>query len=248
MQRYLITLSYDGTAYHGWQIQPTGSSIQEELQRALTTLLRQNIAVTGAGRTDTGVHARMMTAHFDTDTAVDCQQLVYKLNRMLPQDIAVSDVRAVSSSLHARFSATSRTYCYYLHTRKDPFIRPFSYEIHYDLDFEMMNMAAATLLTHNDFAAFQKSNTDNKTTLCRVSEARWTADGDGKWHFTITADRFLRNMVRAIVGTLIDVGRHKISVNDFTTIIESGDRRAAGESAPANGLFLERIVYDTKEQ
>ena len=250
MGRYLITLSYDGTAYHGWQIQPTGISVQEELQRALSMALRVETSVTGAGRTDTGVHAHMMTAHFDTDLDVDCSHLAYKLNRMLPQDIAVSSIKGVDGSFHARFSATSRTYIYYIHTHKNPFIRAYSWELHYDLDFAAMNMAAATLLVHNDFAAFQKSKTDNKTTLCKVSEARWIEDGDGngKWHFIITADRFLRNMVRAIVGTLIDVGRHKISVRDFINIIESGDRRAAGESAPANGLFLERIVYDTKEQ
>ena len=247
MHRYLITLSYDGTAYHGWQIQPTGSSIQEELQRALTTLLREDVAVTGAGRTDTGVHARMMTAHFDTDTDIDCPQLLYKLNRMLPPDIAASSIRAVSGSLHARFSATRRTYIYHIHTRKDPFIRAYSWELHYDLDFTAMNAAAATLLRHSDFAAFQKSKTDNKTTLCKVSEARWADDGNGRWRFIITADRFLRNMVRAIVGTLIDVGRHKISVADFENIIESGDRRAAGESAPANGLFLEHIDYGGKD-
>ena len=206
MQRYFVYFKYDGTAYHGWQVQPNAVSVQEKLQDALSTLLREEIQVVGAGRTDTGVHARMMVAHFDTDKDVDGPQLVYKLNRLLPRDISADKVIPVSQDMHARFSARSRTYHYYVHQHKDPFLRHYSCELFYDLDFEKMNEAAAMLLEYDDFAAFCKSNTDVKTTLCDVTEARWVKDGEYSWHFVITANRFLRNMVRAVVGTLVDVG------------------------------------------
>lgn len=214
MQRYFVYFKYDGTAYHGWQVQPNAVSVQEKLQDALSTLLREEIQVVGAGRTDTGVHARMMVAHFDTDKDVDGPQLVYKLNRLLPRDISADKVIPVSQDMHARFSARSRTYHYYVHQHKDPFLRHYSCELFYDLDFEKMNEAAAMLLEYDDFAAFCKSNTDVKTTLCDVTEARWVKDGEYSWHFVITANRFLRNMVRAVVGTLVDVGRGRISVQD----------------------------------
>lgn len=206
MQRYFVYFKYDGTAYHGWQVQPNAVSVQEKLQDALSTLLREEIQVVGAGRTDTGVHARMMVAHFDTDKDIDGPQLVYKLNRLLPRDISADKVIPVSQDMHARFSARSRTYHYYVHQHKDPFLRHYSCELFYDLDFEKMNEAAAMLLEYDDFAAFCKSNTDVKTTLCDVTEARWVKDGEYSWHFVITANRFLRNMVRAVVGTLVDVG------------------------------------------
>lgn len=183
MQRYFIFMSYDGSAYHGWQVQPNGNSVQAEIERALTTLLRKNIQVVGAGRTDTGVHARRMTAHFDADSSLDTVQLAYKLNRLLPKDISVYDVKPVDQSMHARFSATSRTYHYYIHTRKDPFLRSYSCELHYGLDFKLMNEAAAMLCEHEDFAAFCKSNSDVKTTLCKVMEARWVQDSPHSWHF-----------------------------------------------------------------
>ena len=213
MSRYFVTLSYDGTRYHGWQIQPNGVSVQERLQEALSTLLRESIAVTGAGRTDAGVHARMMVAHFDwKGDAIDGQQLAYKLNRLLPYDIAVSKVEMVSEDMHARFSATSRMYRYYIHTTKDPFQRAYSCEIHYPLDFAKMNDAARILMTYEDFGAFCKSGADVKTTLCQVTKAEWVQTSPTTWYFEIRANRFLRNMVRAVVGTLIEVGRGRLSL------------------------------------
>ncbi len=245
--RYFITLSYDGTRYHGWQIQPNGISVQEELQRGLSLLLRHDIEVTGAGRTDAGVHARMMVAHFDLPTALTPPltpgQLAYKLNRLLPQDIAVQKVEPVIDDMHARFSATSRTYYYYIHTSKDPFLRHYSCEMHYQLDFALMNEAARLLLDYGDFGAFCKSHTDVKTTLCHVSRAVWHQTGPSTWYFEITANRFLRNMVRAVVGTLIEVGRGRLSPEGFRRVVEGRQRSAAGESMPGNALFLVNIEY-----
>lgn len=243
MQRYFIYLSYDGTAYHGWQIQPNGNSVQEELQRALSTLLRKDTEIVGAGRTDAGVHARLMVAHFETDAAFKCEQLAYKLNRLLPKDISVSRIQPVAPDMHARFSAVRRTYHYYIHLQKDPFQRFFSCEMHYDLDFSLMNEAAAHLIECSDFAAFCKTHTDVKTTICRVSRAEWIDDGNGCWHFVISADRFLRNMVRAVVGTLVEVGRHRMTLEQFYTVVEGKNRCNAGESMPGNALFLEDIKY-----
>lgn len=249
--RYFITFNYDGGRYHGWQIQPNGNSVQETLQWALSTLLREEISVTGAGRTDAGVHARMMVAHFDTEAVfepteespVNCRQLAYKLNRLLPQDIAVSKVEVVGNDMHARFSARLRTYHYYLHTCKDPFLRNYSCEIHYALDFEQMNQAASTLLEYEDFGAFCKSGADVKTTLCRVTAAEWYQTSPSTWYFEISANRFLRNMVRAVVGTLIEVGRGRLTVDEFRRVVEGKRRTEAGESMPAHALFLEDIVY-----
>lgn len=243
MQRYFIYLSYDGTAYHGWQVQPNGISVQEEMQKALSTLLRQDIEIVGAGRTDAGVHARVMVAHFDFEQALDVVQLAYKLNRILPKDISVSKVMAVSTDMHARFSAVKRTYHYYIHLHKDPFHRFYSCELHYELDFGLMNEGAAYLLECSDFAAFCKVHTDVKTTICKVTEARWIDDGGGCWHFVISADRFLRNMVRAVVGTLIDVGRHRLTLEQFKAVVEGKNRSNAGESMPGNALFLEDVKY-----
>ena len=241
--RYFVTLSYDGTRFHGWQIQPNGISVQGELEHGLSLLLRTTVQVTGAGRTDAGVHARMMVAHFDFDGDVDCQQLAYKLNKLLPQDIAIQKIEPVAADLHARFSATSRTYYYYLHTTKDPFQRHYSCELHYPLDFELMNRAAAMLLDYEDFGAFCKSHADVKTTLCHVTEARWVQLSDYEWRFEITANRFLRNMVRAVVGTLIEVGRGRLSLDDFCRVVEGKRRSDAGESMPGNALFLVDIKY-----
>ena len=192
--RFFITLSYDGARYHGWQIQPNGPSIQEKLQWALSTLLRDEIQVTGAGRTDAGVHASMMVAHFDfsgkweegSGDSLNCSQLAYKLNRLLPQDIAVQSVKPVSDDMHARFSAIARTYHYYIHTEKDPFLRTTSCELHYPLDFDKMNEAAALLLTYEDFGAFCKAHSDVKTTLCHVTVARWHQTSPSSWYFEIT--------------------------------------------------------------
>jgi tRNA pseudouridine38-40 synthase len=244
MSRYFVTFSYDGTRYHGWQIQPNGVSVQEKLQEALSTLLREPIVVTGAGRTDAGVHARMMVAHFDWEGAViDGQQLAYKLNRLLPYDIAVSKVEPVSEEMHARFSAKSRMYRYYIHTVKDPFQRAYSCEIHYPLYFAKMNEAAQILTTYEDFGAFCKSGADVKTTFCDVTKAEWVQTSPTTWYFEIRANRFLRNMVRAVVGTLIEVGRGRLSIDDFKKVIEGKQRSDAGESMPGNALFLEDIVY-----
>lgn len=253
MQRYFITLTYDGTAYHGWQVQPNGVSVQEVLEKALTTLLRTSTSVVGAGRTDAGVHGRMMVAHFDFDQNIDCLQLVYKLNRLLPRDVSVSKVEPVEGNMHARFSAKWRTYHYYIHTTKQPFARQYSCQIHYPLDFDLMNEAAKYLLGEKDFKCFCKSGADVKTTFCNVKEARWVpcadervlTDGENieNWYFVITANRFLRNMVRAVVGTLIEVGRHRMPLDNFKKIVDSGSRSDAGESMAGNALFLWDIQY-----
>lgn len=243
MARYFIHLSYDGTNYHGWQVQPNGSSVQAELQRALSTLLRQPIEIVGAGRTDAGVHARKMVAHFDVEELLDLKQTAYRMNRILPRDIAVEKIEKVGDDMHARFSATSRTYHYYIHTHKDPFCRAYSCETHYDLDFDAMNEAARFLLTQDDFASFCKTGADVKTTICHVTHAQWHQTSPTTWYFEITANRFLRNMVRAVVGTLIDVGRHRIDLEDFKHIVENKTRTAAGESMPGHALFLEDVSY-----
>ena len=251
MMRYFITLSYDGSAYHGWQIQPNGTSVQETLQQALSTLLRTSIEVVGAGRTDAGVHATMMVAHFDFPASedeicavpLDCAQLTYKLNKILPPDIAVQQVRPVADDMHARFSATLRTYHYFVHLRKNPFRRRYSWQLYGDIDFQRMNEAASALLEYRDFTSFSKVNTDTKTNECLITEAHWDELEPGVWRFTISANRFLRNMVRAIVGTLIEVGRGKLSIEDFRQVIEQKDRCSAGESVPGNALFLVDIKY-----
>ena len=243
MNRYFVEFAYDGTDYHGWQIQPNGNSVQEELQKALSTILRQTVSVVGAGRTDTGVHARRMMAHFEVANDVDCTQLTYKLNRLLPRDISVYSVYPVAADMHARFSATLRTYHYYIHTRKNPFLCKYSCEMHYDLDFKLMNEAASRLLKVKDFGSFCKAHSDNKTNLCDVTEAVWVQDADDSWHFRISANRFLRNMVRAVVGTLIEVGRHRLTLEQFDEVVASGNRSSAGESMPGNALFLEDVKY-----
>lgn len=245
IMRYFIFFGYDGTNYHGWQIQPNANSVQQELQRALSILMRKEMEVVGAGRTDTGVHARHMAAHFDTDRIpMEPDQLVYRLNRILPRDIAVYEVREVAPEMHARFSAISRTYHYYIHTQKDPFERHYSLQMNYPLNFEKMNEAAQHFLHHEDYAAFCKAGGDNKTTICHVTAARWIQTSPTTWYFEITANRFLRNMVRAVVGTLIDVGREKITMEQFLDILHNGSRSDAGESMPGNALFLEDVGYD----
>lgn len=243
--RYFIFFGYDGTNYHGWQIQPNANSVQQELQKALSTLLRRDMEVVGAGRTDTGVHARKMAAHFDWEgEELDAPQLTYRLNRILPRDIAVKDIKRVADDMHARFSASSRTYYYYIHTCKDPFERHYSLQMNFPLDFDRMNQAARHFLHHKDYAAFCKAGGDNKTTLCEVTQAQWVQTSPSTWYFEITANRFLRNMVRAVVGTLIDVGRGKISESKFLDILHNGTRSDAGESMPGHALFLEEVRYD----
>lgn len=246
--RYFIQLSYKGTHYHGWQIQPNAVSVQEVLTRALSTILREEVEVTGAGRTDTGVHASFFIAHFESTTYKNLQhekKIVFKLNSFLPQDIAIQKILKVNKEAHARFDATSRTYHYYIHQQKDPFLTELSYYFPHKLDLELMNKACELLYQFTDFTSFSKLHTDVKTNNCIIKNAVWKQDHH-KLIFEITADRFLRNMVRAIVGTLIDVGKSKISLNDFIEIIESKNRAAAGVSAPAHGLFLTNIEYDSK--
>lgn len=243
MHRYFINLSFDGKRYHGWQIQPNGISVQEELQRALSLILRHDVEVTGAGRTDAGVHARTMVAHFDNPDSVDGKQLAYRLNRVLPTDMAVNDVYEVTDDMHARFSARERTYRYFVHTRRDPFCREHSVELHYPLDFELMNKAAEILLKATDFKAFCKSNHDAKTTFCDVRVARWVQMDETHWYFEISADRFLRNMVRAVVGTLVEVGRGRMTLEKMRSVVNDGTRQDAGESMPAHGLFLWTVEY-----
>lgn len=241
--RYFIHLAYDGTRYHGWQIQPNGISVEGEIELRLSTLLRQPIDIVGAGRTDAGVHARHMVAHFDFEDGCDTKQLCYRLNRMMPPDICIYKIEKVADDLHARFSATSRTYHYYISTKRNPFNRQYTWLCHYDLDFELMNQAAEILLEYKDFASFCKSHTDVKTTLCNIIEAKWIKDDEGCYYFRIKANRFLRNMVRAVVGTLVEIGRHRLSLDDFRNVIEGKKRTMAGESMPANALFLEKIEY-----
>ena len=241
--RYFITLSYDGTNYHGWQIQPNGSSVQETLEQALTTLLREETSVVGAGRTDAGVHALKMIAHFDTEQQVDCQRLADKLNRILPPDIAVQCVQPVCDDPHARFSATSRTYHYYVSMAKDPFSRHRAMRLFHAPDFERMNEAACRLFGYTDFTSFSKLHTDVATTNCRIMQARWEQVSEYEWRFVIQADRFLRNMVRAVVGTLLEVGRGKMSVGEFCRVIEKKDRCSAGTSVPGHALFLVDVTY-----
>ncbi len=241
--RYFIWFKYDGTAYHGWQVQPNGITVQSELQRCLSLLLHEEITVTGAGRTDTGVHARRMAAHFETEVQFNPAQLAHKLNGLLHQDIAVWQIVPVSDDMHARFSARARTYRYYVHTSKNPFLRYFSLEIHYRLDYELMNKAGRMLMEYEDFGAFCKAGSDVKTTLCHVTHAQWHQIDEESWYFEITANRFLRNMVRAVVGTLVEVGRGRMSLDEFRQVIEGRQRTQAGESMPAKALFLENVQY-----
>jgi tRNA pseudouridine38-40 synthase len=240
MQRYFIYLSYDGTNYCGWQNQPNAVSVQQRLEESLSLLLRQPVAIVGAGRTDAGVHAKLMVAHFTPPLWGGA--LANKLNGILPPDIAIQKIIPVNSDAHARFSAISREYQYFICFEKDAFRHPFHLRCRHPLDFDKMNEAAALLLEYQDFACFCKLHSDNKTTLCRIMKAEWT-QREREWIFTIRADRFLRNMVRATVGTLLEVGRGKLTVEGFRQIIESKSRSKAGSSAPANGLFLTDIEY-----
>ena len=238
-----MRLGYRGAGYHGWQVQPQDSSVQQTIEEAMATLLRVPTPVTGAGRTDAGVNARLMVAHFDTEQPIaDLNRLVHSLNALLPADIAIYSITPVHDDAHARFDATSRTYKYFAVTLKDPFRYPLSWKCPPDLDFDVMNEAASRLLDYTDFTSFSKLHTDVKTNNCRVTHAQWTREDD-QWVFTITADRFLRNMVRAIVGTLVEVGRHKMTVEQFCQVIERKDRCAAGTSMPGHALFLWDIIY-----
>jgi len=240
--RYFISLAYNGTAYHGWQIQPNGISVQEVLTKALSVLLRSDVEILGAGRTDTGVHARLMVAHFDFDEIADKDEFIRRMNSILPKDIAVLNLQRVKPDAHARFDALSRAYEYHLYIGKHVFKENAAMRLFHQPDFDLMNKAAALLKNYRDFTSFSKLHTDVKTNNCVIEYAYWEQRSD-EWVFCIRADRFLRNMVRSIVGTLLDVGNHKISVGDFCSIIEARDRCKAGVSVPGCGLYLVDIQY-----
>ena len=243
MPRYFLHLAYNGADYHGWQSQPNAVTVQETVEKALSRVLRRQVAIVGAGRTDTGVNARSMYAHFDVDNEIaDPQRLISALNSLVGRDIAIYGIRRVADDAHARFDAVARTYKYFVTTRKSPFDYRFAWNPPYRLDVDAMNAAAARLADYIDFTSFSKLHTEVATNNCRIYEARWTAESD-RLTFTIKADRFLRNMVRAIVGTLVDVGRGKTSVDEFCRIIERKDRCAAGASVPGNALFLWQVDY-----
>lgn len=243
MNRYFVYLGYNGKNFCGWQIQPNGMTVQQSVEEALATLLRRPVPVVGAGRTDAGVHARLMVAHFEVEEPVaDLVLLARKLNRLLPRDIAIYRIVPVRPDAHARFDAVSRTYKYYVTARKDPFNYDFVCRITNTLDFDAMNEACLTLFDYTDFTSFSKLHTDVKTNNCRIYRAGWEQEGD-VWVFTIQADRFLRNMVRAIVGTLLEVGRGRLSVTGFRQVIEAKDRCRAGTSVPGHALFLVDVTY-----
>lgn len=238
-------MAYDGTDYQGWQVQPNGKTVQQVMEYALTTLLQQEISVTGAGRTDTGVHTSFFVAHFDTSTPINqrLDHLIFKLNRFLPPDIVVYRIKPVSDEMHARFSATHRTYQYHISTLKPLFTRNYSHYIYGTLDLEEINHCCDIILETIDFTSFTKVHTDVKTNNCRVTHVEWKVVEEG-YLFEIIADRFLRNMVRSLVGTLIDVGQKKTNRTEFRVIVEAKDRGKAGQSAPAKGLFLVDIGYE----
>ena len=249
-QRYFIELSYDGTHYHGWQIQPNATTVQEVLNKGLSTVLRQPIETTGCGRTDTGVHAREFFAHFDAGEfmadgswfIVNKENLLRSINSILPADIAVKNIFPSAADAHARFDAVLRSYEYHIHFEKDPFKDSQSWELRDRPDIDLMNAAAVIIREHTDFGCFSKSNTQVKTNICKISKAEWIVKDQGIV-FQITADRFLRNMVRAIVGTLLMVGKKDISPEKVREIIESKNRSMAGMSVPACGLFLTEVQY-----
>lgn len=254
MSRYFMYISYDGSAYHGWQTQPNGTSVQETVEKCLSVLLGYPTAITAAGRTDAGVNATDMPAHFDVPEELPLtgnnsfdntpeQQLCYKLNRILPRDISVNKVQRVRGDAHARFSAVKRTYFYYVALRKNPFLAKYHLRLTCPVDFGLMNRAAAMLIGTRDFDCFAKAHPDVKTSVCTVSYAQWTEVREDVWRFEISADRFLRNMVRAIVGTLLDVGRGKTGLDDIEKILASKNRCRAGESVDGKALFLEKVEY-----
>ncbi len=243
--RFFISLSYLGTAYHGWQYQPNAMSVQEKLESAFSIILQNKTDITGAGRTDTGVHAQNFIAHFDMTEAKfinDIPLLIYKLNSLLPKDISIHNIYKVSDEAHARFDAKKRTYKYYISTTKDPFRINTAWLRLGELDIDLMNKAGKILKEYSDFTSFAKLHADAKTNICDLMKAEWTKE-ENLYVFEISANRFLRNMVRAIVGTMVDLGRHKITLEDFRKIIESKNRNNAGVSAAAEGLFLVEILY-----
>ncbi len=240
--RYFIELSYNGKAYHGWQNQPDAISVQEVLEKTLSTVLKEPIAIVGAGRTDAGVHAKQMFAHFDTESIFDADNLKFKLNSFLPKNIAIHDIFRVKEEVHARFDALSRAYLYRITLQKNVFSHNKAYYLKSNLDIDTMNEACKILFKYKDFQCFSKSNTDVKTYYCDIMKAEWIVKND-ELHFVIQADRFLRNMVRAIVGTMIDIGLGKITVDELHDIIKSKNRSEAGFSVPAHALYLTQVQY-----
>lgn len=242
-KRYFMHLAYNGTNYCGWQTQPEDPTVQQTIEEALATLLRTKTNLVGCGRTDSGVHASDFWAHFDSETPIDCQQLAFKLNGMLPGDIVVFGLMEVKTDAHARFDALSRTYQYHISNKKLPFKQGQCCRLYFEPDVEKMNEAARVLMEYEDFTSFAKLHTQVKTNICHVTKAEWEKVGD-EWIFTIRSNRFLRNMVRAVTGTLLEVGRGRMDVEGLRMIVEKKDRCAAGVSMPAEGLFLTHVEYD----
>ncbi len=246
--RYFIRLSYDGSAFCGWQIQENAASVQGVLQNAFSVLLKEPVIITGCGRTDTGVNAVNYIAHFDVKELPPQEHVLYKINAILPNEIVVHSIFLVPENAHARFDACSRTYRYYLHMVKDPFANRYSLYCPYrNISFEKMNMAAQMFIGEHDFSCLEKANGGNKTSVCNVTEAYWREESNGHYIFTVTANRFLRNMVRAMVGSLLEVGRGKRDIDWVREVMESKDRCKAGSSVPGNALFLYRIEYNSVE-
>ena len=244
--RYFIRFAYDGTAFHGSQRQPNGITVQETMEQALAMIFREEIPLTFAGRTDAGVHAHEMYAHMDIDEEAmrrEGERLVFRLNGILPDSIAIFDIYPVTDDAHARFSATRRTYEYHVIDHKDPFLLPYATRLRQPLDYAAMNEAALLLIGKQDFASFCRTHTDVKTTICDLTQAQWKELENGHAVFTISADRFLRNMVRAVVGTLFQVGQGKMTKEQFAQVIAQHNRCSAGDSAPAQGLYLTHIQY-----
>jgi len=240
--RYFIEIAYNGKNYHGWQIQPDATSVQQVLEGVFSTLVRKDIKLTGAGRTDAGVHAKQLYAHFDFDEITDAEALVFRLNSFLPKDISVKKIIKVNAEAHARFDATEREYEYVITLQKSPFQQDFAYLIHQKPNVEQMNEAAKILFKYTNFQCFSRSKTEVKTYHCEIKKAQWKIQGN-QLIFTISANRFLRNMVRAIVGTLLEIGFEKITLADFHEIIKNKNRNNAGASAPAHGLYLTKVSY-----
>ncbi|MEP2047899.1 tRNA pseudouridine(38-40) synthase TruA [Ekhidna sp.] len=239
--RYFMDISYKGTNFNGWQIQPNGVTVQEEIEKALSTILQSEIAIVGSGRTDTGVHATHQVAHFDTEK-VDVEKLVFKLNSFLNQDISINGIRSVREDVSARFEATSRMYHYHINQVKSPFIKELSYYFRPELDVEEINKACEIIKDWQNFECFSKVHTEVNNFNCEIFHARWIQDGTNH-RFEIAANRFLRGMVRAVVGTLLDIGMEKTSLDNLREVLKSNDRSKAGRAVPAEGLFLQEVIY-----
>lgn len=247
VKRFFVKISYIGSQYHGWQMQPNANSIQAELEKAFSLLMKQNIKLIGAGRTDTGVHAEVFYAHFDyteNNENIDLQLLIYKTNALLPADISIFDIFEVQRDASARFDAISRTYEYRICQYKNPFLNGFAWFMFSPLDIDIMNKGCEILMKNKDFTSFSKLHSQTKTNLCNIYKAEWKCNENNVLIFEITANRFLRNMVRSIVGTLVELGQHKILLDDLQDIIDNKNRSLAGFSVPAQGLFLTKIIYN----